>query len=72
MCLFDDYDINSLKTAINTGLFSADRMFCARKSRLPKASASLLLNSQASQCYCGPLFISGKTKRKIHLEMSEK
>lgn len=39
MYLFDDYDINALKTAINSGLCSADRMFCARESRLPKASA---------------------------------
>lgn len=37
-CLMTLYDINPLKTAVNNGLFSADRMFCARESRLPEAS----------------------------------
>lgn len=37
-CLMTVYDINPLKIAVNNGLFSADRVFCARKSRLPEAS----------------------------------
>lgn len=37
-CLMTVCDINPLKTAVNNGLFSADKMFCARKSRLPEAS----------------------------------
>lgn len=37
-CLMTVYDINPLKTADNNGLFSADRVFCARKARLPEAS----------------------------------
>lgn len=66
------YNINPLKTAVNNGLFSADRMFSARESRLPEVSGLLLLNSQTSENYCGPLYTSGSTKRKIHLEMAEK
>lgn len=38
-CLMTVYDINPLMTVVNKGLFCADRVFCARKSRLPEASA---------------------------------
>lgn len=37
-CLMTVYDVNTLKTAGNNGLFSANRMFSARKSRLPETS----------------------------------
>lgn len=33
------YDIDPLMTVVNKSLFCADRVFCARKSRLPEASA---------------------------------
>lgn len=57
-CFVTGYVINTWKTAINKVFFIMGRVLCARESRLPGTSISLLLNRQGLDCSWDPLYTS--------------